>query len=75
MRDARFVDFKEPESGAEAGASELKDLLERLEGLRITWADYAYGIELTYGTDTPAAKAMRKCVGDLYDCMRGKREF
>ena len=27
MRDKRFVDFKEPESGAEAGASELKAML------------------------------------------------
>ena len=27
MRDKRFVDFKEPESGAEAGASELKGVV------------------------------------------------
>ena|SRR3990167_6127047 len=41
MRDARFVDFKEPESGAEAGASELvnaehfktvQEEFERLKG-------------------------------------------
>ena len=30
MRDKRFVDFKEPESGAEAGASELKAMLDLL---------------------------------------------
>ncbi len=70
MGDIDICLAEEREGGAEAGASELEAMLERLEVLRITWADYAYGIELTYGDKSPGAKAMRKCIGDLYDCMR-----
>lgn len=51
------------------------ELLERLEERREKWADYAYGIEITYGTNSPAAKAMRKCIGDLYECMSSNSDI
>jgi hypothetical protein len=61
MRDARFVDFKEPESGAEAGASELKAMLDAANALAdALWDFYGdkkagriYGYKLNECLPTP----------------------
>lgn len=73
MPTRAYIEKDGLEDGTPQGASELKAMLESLEVLRITWADYAYGIEITYGDKSPGAKAMRKCIGDLYDCMRSNK--
>lgn len=48
---------------------------DELEGLRDKWAEAACAIEGTYGQESPAARAFRHCIGDLYKVMqrRGMR--
>ncbi len=43
-----------------------KELLRRLDELRVVWCNYAEGIESTHGEDDPGAKAYRVCVRELY---------
>ena len=45
------------------------------EELRTKWAIFADGIELTYGQESPAAKAFRQCIGDLYDLSPQKIQY
>ena len=39
--------------------------LETLEQLASKWSIQASAVEIIYGVDTPAAKALRSCIGDL----------
>lgn len=57
------------ENEAPNGPSASKAMLERLEKLRDTWGEQAWGIERTHGDEDPAAKAIRACIGDLYACI------
>lgn len=44
---------------------ELEMLKQRLDKLNDDWALQCHGIERTHGPESPAAKAIEMCIGDL----------
>ena len=40
-------------------------MLEELRELREKWIIMARGIEIAFGENSPAAKSLRECIGDI----------
>lgn len=50
-------------------SGEVLEIISKLEALREKWSDGARIIEQTCGKDSPASKALRICIVDVFDLL------